>query len=411
MRKNLRKPAPLLLAALCAGSMLLCACNKTEETTETTIWEAPTAVETTTEAPIETTIRNAKDHTHYEKVTLDGVKENYFVSTDYCYLESEKYVLLIDKDIKIPGDFAVVLDAVIDEIEKQTGLSAVPENREYPNICESSGYYNGFNPWKDWNVGSKIPIFLVCDREPKGWISCATSDDVVIVSYDMISDEVWNSVPAYRDNPWRRDGYLDYTEIIHELTHTVTQRNVPMSKIMTEGIAEYMSVSVLNALADKYPSLAEVKAKKNSDDNYVPEKVNSSNAEAIFVSDYKDVSHADRGAEYTFGKYLFMYLNEQSGDEFFKNIADKLIASGINYHYDEYDEASMQKIAGIFKELYGDDVFEKFGEWCVKNNHLQKYEKQTPSFLRAFLTHIPQDPFYLFGLLGEWIKIGHFGRS
>jgi len=372
MKKTVRKMSSMLLAALCAGSMLLCACDKAEETTETTIWEAPTAVETTTEAPIETSLRNGKDYTHYEQITLDGVKENYYISTDYCYLESEKYVLLIDKDLKIPGDYAVVLDAIIGELENQLGMSATPENRDYPNVCNSSGYYNGFNPWKDWNVGSKIPIFLVCDREPKGWISCATEDDVVIVSYDMFSDELWNSIPEFRDNPWRRDGYLDYTEIIHELTHVITQRNVPMSKIMTEGIAEYMAISVLNALADKYPSLAEVKAKKTFYDNNVPEAVNSANAEAIFISDYKDVSHADRGAEYTFGQYLFMYLHEQGGDDFFKKIADKLIESGINYRHDQYDEASMQKIAGIIKELYGDDVFEKFGVWCVNNMHLQK---------------------------------------
>ena len=359
------------MAVLCTGSMLLCACDKAEETTES-IWEAPSAVETTTEEQPAITPVNAKDITFYEKITLDGVKENYYVSSDYCYLESEKYILLVDKDIKIPGDFAIVLDAIIDEIENQLGLSAMPENRDYPNIFNNSGYYNGFNPWKDWNAGSKIPIFLVCDRKPEGWISCATSDDVVIVSYDMFSDELWDSVPDYRDNPWRRDGYLDYTEIIHELTHTITQRNVPMSKIMTEGIADYMAVSVLNALADKYPSLAENKAKKTFYDNDVPEAVNSSNAEKIFISDYSNVSHADRGAEYTFGKYLFTYLNEQAGDDFFKKISDKLIASGINYRYDEYDEASMQKIAGIIKELYGDDVFEKFGDWCVKNNHLQK---------------------------------------
>ena len=28
-------------------------------------------------------------------------------------------------------------------------------------------------------------------------------------------------------------------------------------------------------------------------------------------------------------------------------------------------------MTGIIKDLYGDDVFTKFGDWCVKNNHLQ----------------------------------------
>ena len=369
MKTKARKLTSLLLAALCAGSILLCACDKAEETT-TSIWEAPVATGTTATEPAVTTL-NGKNITHLEKVTLDGVNENHYISTDYCYLESGKYILLIDKDIDLPGDFAVILDAIIDEIENQLGISAIPEDREYPQLCDNSVYFDGFDPWKGWDVGSKVPIFLFVDRQPKGWISCATADDVVIVSYDLFSDEIWNSIPEFRDNPWRRDEYLDYTEIIHEVTHAITERNCNMSKIMTEGIATYMEAAVVNALADKYPPIAEIKAKKNFYDNDVPEAVNASNAEAIFLSDYSDVSHADRGAEYTFGKYLFEYLYEQKGNGFFKDICGKLKAEDINCRYDEYDEAAMQKVAGIIKEIYGDDVFTKFGDWCVKNKHLQ----------------------------------------
>ena len=375
MKKLARKLTSLLLAALCSGSILLCACNKAEQTSDTSDeagFVPPSAASTeTSEITAATTLNNA-DTTFYEKVTLDGVNEHHYISTNYCYLESEKYVLLIDKDIELPGDFAVIMDAIIDEIENQLGVSAMPEDMEYPPVSDLSIYYNGFNPWKDWNIGSKIPIFIMCDRQPEGWISCATAYDVTIVSYGLFSDELWNSIPEFRDNPWRRGDYLDYTEMIHEVTHAITQRNCNMSKIMTEGIANYMEVAVVDALADKYPPIAEIKAKKDLFDYDVPEAVNASNAEAVFVSDYSDVSHADRGAEYTYGKYLFEYLHEQKGTEFFKAINEKLRAADIDYRYDEYDEAAMQKYAGVIKEIYGDDVFTKFGDWCVKNNHLQK---------------------------------------
>ena len=31
----------------------------------------------------------------------------------------------------------------------------------------------------------------------------------------------------------------------------------------------------------------------------------------------------------------------------------------------------MKKCAGYMKEVFGDDVFTKFGDWCVKNYYLQ----------------------------------------
>ena len=43
----------------------------------------------------------------------------------------------------------------------------------------------------------------------------------------------------------------------------------------------------------------------------------------------------------------------------------------IEYNQANYDEDTVTEIAGIFKELYGDDVFSKFGKWCVKKNYLQ----------------------------------------
>ena len=369
MNKNVKKPVSLILAFLCAGSMLLCACNKAEETTTTESTTAATAAELS-----ETTPSDTKDQTSYEKITLDGVRENHYVSTDYCYIESEKYVLLIDKDIDLPGDFAVVMDAIIDELERQLGISFAPADFRYGygTVCDYSIYYDGFNPWKGWDVGSKIPIFLIADRNAEGLISGATADSAMIIDYDMFSKELWNSIPEFRDNPWRLNGYVDYSIIAHELTHTITGRHCELSEIMTEGIADYMKVKVIDALADKYPSIAEVKEHRGDQDYRLPEKVNSSNAEEIFAGDYHDISHADRGAEYTYGKYFFKYLNEQFGDDYFKNIIAKIKSLNLSYQYGMYNENDVKAMTEALKELYGNDVFSEFGDWCVKKNYLQR---------------------------------------
>ena len=93
--------------------------------------------------------------------------------------------------------------------------------------------------------------------------------------------------------------------------------------------------------------------------------------ERIFVDDYHDLTTAERGAQYTYGKYLFMYLYEQYGDGTYKMLNDKLIEKGIDYNRIEYGEEALKSFASAIKEAFGEDVFAKFGEWCVQNDHLQ----------------------------------------
>lgn len=167
--KKTKKLSTLILAVSVIGSVLLCSCNTTtadqtttettEETTTTTTTEATEATTTEprweTEAPEE----NPKDTTPYEKITLDGDKKNTFVSTDFCYIESEKYVLLLDRDIKLPGDFVTNVDAIINEIERELGVSACPSDLDYYTVSDMSVYYdkkdedgNIINPWDDWDI-------------------------------------------------------------------------------------------------------------------------------------------------------------------------------------------------------------------------------------------------------------------
>ena len=377
-KTNSKKPLYAVGAALLATTTMLTGCLQTAG--EATIWEDPTT--TTTEEVqidgevVEPTIdgfaqRGLKD-LPYEEVKLDGVEEHHFVSTDYCYLESEKYVLLIDKGIDLPGDFQVNLDAIIDELESELGLSSCPDTYEYcGSVIDISIYFDGEYPWAGLGIGTKIPIFIMADDEPSGWISNASSEGAMFVIYEMFSEEVINSVPYYRDNPEYINDYLDYTDIAHELTHVITERNHRTTEIITEGIAEYMGYSVIKELADEYPSIGVANEKRYNFDYTVPEKVNAENAERIFIDDFNSLTTAERGAQYSYGKYLFMYLYELNGSGTYKMLNDKIIEKGIDYNRIEYSEAEVTKIAEALKETFGEDVFAKFGDWCVENNHLQ----------------------------------------
>lgn len=377
-KTNSKKPLYAVGAAFLATTTMLTGCLQTAG--EATIWEDPTT--TTTEEVqidgevVEPTIdgfaqRGLKD-LPYEEVKLDGVEEHHFVSTDYCYLESEKYVLLIDKGIDLPGDFQVNLDAIIDELESELGLSSCPDTYEYcGSVIDISIYFDGEYPWAGLGIGTKIPIFIMADDEPSGWISNASSEGAMFVIYEMFSEEVINSVPYYRDNPEYINDYLDYTDIAHELTHVITERNHRTTEIITEGIAEYMGYSVIKELADEYPSIGVANEKRYNFDYTVPEKVNAENAERIFIDDFNSLTTAERGAQYSYGKYLFMYLYGSNGSGTYKMLNDKIIEKGIDYNRIEYSETEVTKIAEALKETFGEDVFAKFGDWCVENNHLQ----------------------------------------
>ena len=396
---NIKKFPVILTAFAFAGNVFLCSCGPVKTTDPVVTETAPVIeevkpkvtetvsepeevvseveeVEEVVEEPEEVYVPTAKDLSPYEEIKLDGVKEHHFVSDDYCYIESEKYVLFLDKDVDIPGDFVTNMDAIVDEIERQLQVSCMPEDYEYCGVTDNTSYY-GMNPWEDWDIRPKMSIFIMTDEDAEGLISCASGDDLVIADYAMYSEDVWNSNPEYYASDFRiRFDYVDYYAIAHEMTHTITLRQIHMTDILTEGIADYMSREVVNALAPNYPSIGENKEKAEQYlyDAVIPEKVNADNAERIFINDYQDIDHANRGAEYVTGRYLCQFLDETYGDDFFLKYKEQIDADGIDYGYDECTEEVRINYANAMKEVFGDDVFTKFGNWCVENHALQELD-------------------------------------
>ena len=386
-----------LMACGFAGAFLL-SCNAVKPEAETVIEEAvidevekeavaeitevaepvvpePEELEELVEEPEEEYVPTAKDLSPYKEIKLDGVKEHHFVSDDYCYIESEKYVLFLDKDVDLPGDFVTNMDAIVDEIERQLQVSCMPEDYEYCGVTDMSAYYHGEDPWEDWDIRPKMSIFIMTDEEAKGYISNASSDDLVIADYALYSEDVWNSNPEFYASEFRvRFDYVDYYAIAHEMTHTITLRQTSLTNIWTEGIADYMSREVVNALAPNYPSIGENKAEaeKYLYDAMIPEKVNADNAERIFIDDYNEIDTADRGAEYVTGRYLCQFLDETYGDDFYLKYKEQIDKDGIDFGYNECTEEVRINYANALKEVFGDDVFTKFGDWCVENHALQE---------------------------------------
>lgn len=384
-KKTIKGSVSLILALLISGNLLLSSCSNDtagsttslSTTTESTTEETTTATESSEEAAADTE-PSVKNDIPTTEIKLDGNRESKVTTTGFSYIETDDLIIFMDKDVTIPGDLVVNIEAIMKELESQLGISFNVPGYENRTATDMSIYYTPLDgsdihpdPWDGWKTGSKVQIFIVVDRKPEGWISGAGEDGITLCEYDLFSDEVWNSIPDFRDNPWRRNGYIDYSTVAHELTHTLTERNCDLTRILTEGIAQYMGYSVVNSLADKYPSIAEVRKKKDFDDGNMPQKVNDKNAEEIFLDDYNTLNTADRGAEYYYGRRLFEYLYKTYGPDCFKDLCKKIVDNEIELPYKEYDKAVLERYDQIMKELYGEDVFSKFGKWCVKKGYLQ----------------------------------------
>ena len=164
----------------------------------------------------------------YKSVTLSGNSKDRYVTKDFCYIESDKYVLLLEKDLSIPGDFKKNIDAIINSLEKHTGLSYCPDSYDYTKTIDFSSSLYGFNPWEGMDFGKKIPIELIIDRKDEGLICCACDQFVTLDLNELYTDEFWNSVPSYRDNTdWRRFSFVEYQSIAHAYSFCISRAAFP----------------------------------------------------------------------------------------------------------------------------------------------------------------------------------------
>ena len=314
------------------------------------------------------------------RTELDGVPEHVFVTSEYCFAESGKYVLCMDKGLAIPGDFAKNLDMIIEEIERQIGVGFQPDPSK-SDVVDMSFFYNDFNPWEGLDLGGRFPIFLMTERYGERIVSGSTENSSMLGIAELSSDESWDafvkaSIEMDGEVPTRKD-HLDYFEPAHELTHVLSLQYCPQSTIFSEGLAVVYESLVIDALAERSPAFVETKLKYKKPVFSVGEAVNADNAERIFCSDYSQNDFEHRLAPYGYGMALCTYLRQNYGDGFFKQFADVVNADPA-IDRDEFYPLSarfdniMEHYAADLKTAFGEDIFTKFGTWCVENGMIQE---------------------------------------
>ncbi|MBR4734037.1 MAG: hypothetical protein IK081_14885 [Lachnospiraceae bacterium] len=355
-----------------------------QETTDVSVKDDDSAASTannatvedvaSTEAPAEVkndiTENNLKEYP--PKITLSGNHDDHFIATELCYYEGEKFFLLIAKGADLPGDLADNVALIIDKLEEKVGLPYKTEHALFGFDNSTVDY--GYNPWEGFDFGKKVPIFIKIDDEGAGYISCGDSSFATIYLNSLISMDVWNSVPKYRDNPDWREDYVDYYDFAHELTHVLTLRHAVLPKIIREGCADYYAWQVINSLADVSPDLQRSREEMNNYFSYqVKDDVTASTAEQIYRNDYQDLSHAARGDEYTLGRMICSFLAETYGDSFMLDYVNAIRDAGyrfedlaFNIELFNLQQSHLDELTDIFKDVFGENVFKDFAAYYQK---------------------------------------------
>ncbi|MBR6019444.1 MAG: hypothetical protein IK055_04405 [Lachnospiraceae bacterium] len=333
-------------------------------TAELTPTATPTAEPTNTPTPT-----GSEENRELVTITFSGNRDDHVITDRYGVYEGERFFLFLDKDLDIPGDFGDNIELIMKTLEQEIGFTFESVGRR-GHMWFETDQFEGKDPWRNFDNGTKLVIYVLADRTDEHLISFATDSGAVFVLYELFSDELWNSVDSYRDNPWRRDEDVQYETIAHELTHSLTSLYYDgITRIMTEGSAEYYAERTLTALKDHSKEFEErYNLTKSMNEYWIDEKVTKENAEALFTDDYRDLSHADRGDEYTFGRVFCEFLGETYGDTFMEKYLKAAKERGLGSQYcSTNNTVEPEKHTALMKELFGDDVFVRFAEWLGGN--------------------------------------------
>ena len=312
-----------------------------------------------------TPIPNDTELHGYNRIELSGNRNDHVITDKFCYLRSDKYVMFFENDLDLPGDLKVNLDLIVDTIEDVVGL---PYNA--PEFNPILGNYTHFdkNPWENIELNKRVAIFFFVDREDVGYICSADAEMATIFMYELYTDEVWNSVPSYKDNAWRRQDYIDYYTFAHELTHVLTSRYATMTEIMTEGCADYVAEVVMERLKDTSEDFAKSYEQMKGNFAYrINKSLTKDNAEEIFIDDFSELAMVDREEKYILGRMICEYLSESYGEAFLRDYMDAVKNLADRFSYANMRQSQRENFAKKFKSLFGDDAFVNFAEWYQKN--------------------------------------------
>lgn len=305
--------------------------EETVESVEATAEPIATSVpEETSEATKETWTYTPPEKK--KPLELSGNPEDEYVLTEPEYIETDEFIMFMDKGTKLYGNTPELIATIFDLVEKETGLSRdnVPDFAYIQNQGPKDVFY-GCSEFLEIDPECEKFHVYVCDRgAPNGGYG-----------YIYIN---------------RRDLEIAAGEgnvIIHEFTHSLQAANGPwMSQFMDEGYSTYITAMI--AERDEIIPF-------NYDSYYNfsgYDEINRDNAE-------KNLRENEEYCQenYEYGFRLMHFLMETYGEDIFRTI----LADACTMVDKNWNEIYMEETIECLKRNTSENVFEEFGDWMQKN--------------------------------------------
>lgn len=291
---------------------------------------------------------------------------------EYSAYESEKYVLLVDKGLELPGNYNLVLDDIIDCFEEKSGLSFKTTKKDYKNNMVPT-LANEF-PFADLKSADKLIIQLNAQEVPDGLVkSYEFRASKVFRGYIVMYDCGMNTFPGYQALE------VDYGGTITRLGTAL--EGVYLKDVFSESIGDFFAEMVHRELENKYTDLKCMS--KRSDFYGFPTKVNKENVESVWIRGPLSWDYLEHDALMFF---FFKFLSETKGSDF------------ATYVYTgEYSDYLMDRKAAAerYKEVFGESVFEDYVSWLGSQSVVEAKELFLDSSQSGYFS--ADQPYYIEG--------------
>jgi len=271
---------------------------------------------------------------------LSKMTGTYYTTTEETYIETSRFILYLDKGLKVPVNVIDMINHDMDMIEDTTGYSFYVQHFDGEDYSGVEWWLSKYFKTADKliKIGAsheRVEIVAINDKTVG---SCAVGGDGVILfpeDIEMASDNAF--------------------VMIHELLHAVCSRNgSSMGSTLSEGFATYFTCKILekdtiiNSTFDSYSNYS----------NY-QEVIDEKTIEKLFVE-------SDMGfSPYLLGFRLMHFIIEKYGMEsyrkFHKKVTQKKISSGLG------EDLPLDTVASLMKSEFSKDFFIDFVRWYKLN--------------------------------------------
>lgn len=268
-----------------------------------------------------------------KKIAFNGDANTFYQSNDYGVYESEKYILLVDKNVRLPGNYASMLNDIVDEIENVSGLSFLSDCKSFKNNMEPT--HNGEYPFESLEPGNKFIIQINYEEGDNIYSGAKKHTGYCVLSTSGVDIMNGAVVPA------------DYLFLFYNMGEVIVYDKIESARI-SNSIKDVLANLVIDGLEEKYPDLKRiVNDRKNMTYSMELTEENVVNAWYTECDDWSNYNEKNSFLE-MFEYYMFDTYGSQYLPELAKNNGES---------------CSRKKVAMTYLESFGTDVFRNFMIW------------------------------------------------